>query len=82
MPKVQKTNKNRRKPVNLSLPQDIVDQAKALGINVSQVAEIALSGEVRRVRETRWLEENADAIKEYNERVDEKGMYIEDLRRF
>ena len=33
-------------------------------------------------RYRQWLEENADAIKEHNERVDSKGMYNESLRRF
>jgi antitoxin CcdA len=59
-----------------------MDQAKALGLNVSQIAEAALSDEVKRSLEDRWLKENAEAIKEYNERVDSRGMYIEDLRRF
>jgi len=73
---------SRRKPVNLSLQQDLVEQAKALGLNVSHIAETALSAEVKRALEKQWLEENADAIKEYNERVDKKGMYNEGLRRF
>lgn len=72
----------RRKPVNLSLRQDLTDQAKALGLNVSQIAESALADEVKRTLENQWRKDNADAIKEYNERVDRKGMYIEDLRRF
>lgn len=82
MPRQQETSKNRRRPVNLSVRQDVMEQAKALGINVSQVAESALAREIRRIQEAQWLEENADAIEEYNQRVDEKGMYIEDLRRF
>ena len=72
----------RRKPVNLSLRQDLTDQAKALGLNVSQIAETALADEVKRNLEEQWRRENADAIKEYNERVDRRGTYIEDLRRF
>jgi antitoxin CcdA len=82
MPRIPQPSKNLRKPVNLSLRQDIVDQAKELGINVSQVAEAALSDEVRRMQETQWLAQNAAAIKEHNERVDSKGMYNEGLRRF
>ncbi len=80
--KVNQTNKNRRKPVNLSLRADIVDQAKELGINVSQIAETALADEVRRTNEALWLEENANAIKEHNERADRQGMYNKGLRRF
>ena len=68
--------------MNLSLREDIVDQAKALGINVSQIAEAALSDEVKRTLERQWLQENADAIKEHNDRVDKNGMYNEGMRRF
>ena len=77
----QATNQ-KRKPVNLSLRQDLVEQAKSLNVNVSHVAEQALEEEVRRAKEAAWLKENADAIKEYNERVDRRGVYIEDLRQF
>jgi antitoxin CcdA len=59
-----------------------VEEAKALGINVSKIAETALTDEVRRAKEAKWLEENADAIREHNERVESKGMYNDGLRRF
>ena len=75
-------SKARRRPVNISIRQDVIEQAKALGLNVSQIAETALSNEVKRTLEAQWLKDNADAIKEYNERVDRRGMYIEDLRQF
>ena len=55
---------------------------KELGLNVSEIAENALSDRVKRTLEENWRKENADAIEAYNERVDRNGMYIDDLRQF
>ncbi len=36
----------------------------------------------KRALELAWLEENKQAIEDYNKRVDHRGMYNEGLRRF
>ena len=82
MARIKITGERRRKPVNLSLRQDIVEKAKALNINVSRIAEDALIEAVRTARQQAWLEENADAIAEHNKRVEKVGMFNESLRRF
>ena len=72
----------KRNPVNLSIREDLVVEAKALGINVSQVAERALIESVNRARGAAWQKENAEAIDEHNERVARTGLFNEGLRRF
>ena len=72
----------RRRATNLSIREDVLDAAKRHGINASQVAETALKEAVAAREHAKWLEENARAIDEYNERVDREGLFNEGLRRF
>ena len=70
----------RRKATNVSLRSDVVEQARALGINLSATAERALIEAVREAQAREWLRRNAEAIEAYNERIDRDGMYNADLR--
>ncbi|MEL3889253.1 type II toxin-antitoxin system CcdA family antitoxin [Ferrovibrio sp. MS7] len=70
----------RRKATNLSLPTDLVAEAKALGLSVSQIAERALAEAVRQAKAEAWLAENRQAIEAYNAKVAEHGMFNDDLR--
>jgi len=70
----------RRKATNLSLPTDLVAEAKALGLSVSQIAERALAEAVRQAKAEAWLAENRQAIEAYNAKVAEQGMFNDDLR--
>lgn len=71
-----------KRAANVSVNADLLEKAKALGINLSQALEGRLIELVTtRVRE-RWLEENADAIDDYNARIEERGVFGDDLRRF
>jgi antitoxin CcdA len=72
----------RRRATNLSIREDVLAAAKRHRINASQVAENALKAAVAAREQTNWLEENARAIREYNERVDRDGLFNEGLRRF
>jgi antitoxin CcdA len=72
----------RRRPVNLSIRDDVMRAAKARGINASQVAERAIMEAVQREAAADWLRENADAIRAHNDRVERLGMFNEGLRRF
>lgn len=66
--------KARRRPVNLSIREDLVAAAKALGINASRAAEDGLAAAVRRAREAEWLRDNAAAIEAHNRWVEERGL--------
>jgi antitoxin CcdA len=72
----------KRKPVNVSLRQDLVKEAKASGINISAVAEAALLNAVRDVRIDTWAKENAAGFEAINKMLEEEGHPLEDLRLF
>ena len=69
-----------KKPVNLSVNSDLLRQAKELKVNVSQVLEVALASQVKRLREAQWLEDNRQAIDAYNRHVEENGLPFEPVR--
>jgi len=69
-----------KKPVNLSINAELLSQAKELHINVSQVLEVALASQVKRLREAQWLEQNKEAIESYNRHVEENGLWSDDWR--
>lgn len=71
-----------RRAVNVSAPAELLREAKALGINLSRVLEKGLEDQVRAARRERWLEENREAIAEYNRRVAKHGTFGDRMRRF
>lgn len=71
-----------RRATNVSLPADLVEQARALGISVSRACEAGLADEVRRVREQQWIEENWEAIQSSNRWVEEHGLPLARHRMF
>ena len=71
-----------RKPTNLTLAVDLVVQARALGINVSQAAEVGIAAAVARRRQERWLAENADALQSSNQFVEQHGLPLTRYRKF
>jgi len=71
-----------RRPTNVSLDARLVEEAKALGINVSRASEEGLAREVKAERERRFKEENAEAFEEYNRFIEENGLPLERYRTF
>jgi antitoxin CcdA len=71
-----------RKAANLSLNSELLAQARALDINLSRAAEEGIAKAVKTERERRWLEENADAIKAYNDYIEKNGLPLEEYRTF
>lgn len=51
-----------KRKTSLTLDSEALDAARALGVNVSAVADEALQRAVAAARHRRWLEENADAF--------------------
>lgn len=74
--------RRRREPVNVSIDPDLLEQARALGIPLSATFEAALRERVREAVGAAWLRENADAIEDYNARVQRDGVFSDGLRRF
>lgn len=74
--------KSPKKACNVSVNEDLLRQAKALGINLSQTLEAELEKRVREARAKAWAEENKDAIDAYNRYVAEHGLWSDGLRAF
>jgi antitoxin CcdA len=72
----------RKTPTNLSLRNDLVQRAKALGLNLSEVVEGALEKAIREAEQARWLAENEEAIEYYNAFIEKHGMFGEEFRQF
>jgi antitoxin CcdA len=72
----------RKAPTNLSLRIDLVQRAKALGLNLSDVVEGALEKAIREAEQARWLADNEEAIDYYNAFIEKHGMFGEEFRQF
>jgi antitoxin CcdA len=71
-----------KKAANLSVRADLLEEARAYKINLSQTLEAALLVELKREKERRWLEENRDAIDAYNRHVEAHGLFSDRFRTF
>ena len=71
-----------RRPTNISLDAQMIEDAKELGINISRACEQGLSEEIRAERNRRWKEENREAIEGWNAWVEEHGLPLERFRLF
>jgi antitoxin CcdA len=72
----------RKAPTKLSLRIDLVERAKALGLNLSEVAETALEKAIVAAEQARWLAENEAAIDYFNKFIEEHGVFGEEFRDF
>lgn len=64
-----------KRAANVSINQGLLEDAKALDINLSATLEKALEAEVRARKREKWLEENREAIAAYNAFVQENGIF-------
>lgn len=76
------TRKTRKIPTNLSLRGDLVRRAKKLGLKLSSVVDAALEQAVKEAEAKAWLDENRDAIVEYNALVAKRGVFSAGRRQF
>jgi len=74
--------KARKRPVNVSLDEDIVAEARKLNINLSKTLEKAVVSELRAARREKWLRENRKAVQAHNQRVEEQGAFSDGVRSF
>lgn len=68
-----------KRPTNVTLDANLVDEARAIGVNVSAACELGLRQELRTAREQAWLEENREAIASYNIYIEEFGLPLAHL---
>ena len=71
-----------KRAVNVKANQDLVQQAKSFGINLSATFEGALETAVKAARIAQWREENGDAFAAYDKRIADNGVFSAGKRRF
>lgn len=69
-----------KRATNLSLSTDVLEAAKDLEINISQVCDNYLRKLVRREQERKWREDHADFIAAYNATVEVEGLPLDEWR--
>ena len=71
-----------RRPTNLSLEENLVAEARRLGISLSRAAEADLRRAVAEEAARRWQAENAEGIRQMNAYVVEQGLPLAKYRLF
>ena len=71
-----------KRPTTVSINEDLLAQARDLGVNLSQTLEEGLKARLAEERRRRWLEENREAIEEYNKHFEKHGLWSDGLRMF
>ncbi|GGO60521.1 antitoxin CcdA [Roseovarius pacificus] len=71
-----------RVKVNLTLDADVAETARSLGLNMSRLAEAAISEAAKVERNRRWREENSAAISAYADEVAQEGLPLARYRSF
>jgi len=76
------TSRVSRKPTNLSLDKELLDEARSLKINLSRVAEDGLRLAVSEAKAEQWKRENQSAIESSNRFIEEHGLPLARYRNF
>jgi antitoxin CcdA len=71
-----------KKPTNVTIRSDLLEEARALNINLSQEFETHLAEVVRKHRAEQWLKDNRAAIDAYNRHIERDGLWSDGLRMF
>ncbi len=71
-----------KKAANLTVRADLLDEARARKINLSQTLETALAAELKKQREAEWLEQNKEAIAAYGRLIEREGLLSDSYRSF
>lgn len=72
----------RRKPVNVTVNEDILASAREYKLNLSRILEDSLISELKARWQNDWLNENKAAIATYNKRIARHGVFSDGIRRF
>jgi len=71
-----------KRATNVSIRSELLDAARAAGVNLSATLERALEHELANLRRKQWREENREAIASYNDYVAEHGAFSDAVRSF
>ena len=73
---------SQKRPVNLKASDDLLTEAKALGINLSATFEVALEAAVKTAQIAKWQDENREAFAAYDACVEANGVFSDGKRSF
>lgn len=71
-----------KKACNVSINEDLLRQARELGVNLSQTLEEQLIKLVREARAKQWAEENREAIESQARWIEKNGLISDHYRFF
>ena len=71
-----------KKAANLSVRADLLEEARAYKINLSQTLETALATELKKRRGDEWLSQNKEAIAAYARLIEREGLLSDSYRSF
>ena len=77
-----RTTTSPRRPTNVTLPETLLQEARAMGVNLSQACERGLAAAVAERRRECWFAENKEAIDSWNSYVAEHGLPLASYRQF
>jgi antitoxin CcdA len=80
--RMENTHALGRQRLNLTLPGSLVEEAKALGLNLSRACESGLEAAVAAERARRWQAENRPFFDWYNAKVEKDGLLLAEYRQF
>jgi antitoxin CcdA len=72
----------KRQAVNVSLPAELVQNARRLSVNISAVTEAALAKTVQDVEFQAWSLANKGGFEALNELIEHEGLPLKRLRLF
>jgi antitoxin CcdA len=74
--------RSQRRATNVSLDRALVEEARAVGINLSQACERGIAEQLAKTKAERWVAENRDALASSNGFVEAYGLPLANHRRF
>ena len=72
--------KSAKKATNLSIRADLLEDARALDINLSRELETHLENVIRQRRAEQWKRDNREAIEAYNRHIERDGLWSDEFR--
>lgn len=71
-----------RRPTNLTMDADLLDEARSCGVNLSRAAEAGLRAAVRAAKAEAWRRENRAALEASNDWAEAHGLPLAKHRLF
>ena len=66
----------KKRPLNVTIREDVLKEAKDLKLNASQAAEFGIIDAIKKARSETWLKKNKKAIQAYNNEIEKRGMLL------